>query len=125
MRLFMSGKLNRRLASRVPYRVTGTAPGFRTGVRFVVTYACFESDAALDGLPCAETTTIELLAVVLTRWRADSRNRTVEFRRPSRFMLPTYRVKSLRKNSSDFLNPSSVNTTDFALLMGLVMYPLP
>jgi hypothetical protein len=40
-------------------------------------------------------------------------------------MLPTYRVKSLRKNSSDFLNPSSVNTTDFALLMGLVMYPLP
>ena len=35
-----------------------------------------------------------------------------------------YRVKSLRKSFCDSLNPSSVNTTDFALLMGLAMYPL-
>ncbi len=55
--------------------------------------------------------------------RQGTRRRDVEDRGIAYTRLLIYRPNSTRNNRSDSRRPSSVNTTDFVLLTGSVMYP--
>jgi len=55
--------------------------------------------------------------------RQGTRRRGVEDRGIAYTRLLIYRPNSTRNNRSDSRRPSSVNTTDFVLLTGSVMYP--